>query len=170
MAEQTLSDPHMYLVLSSTGSAANEVISVFTNKTHNHASLSFDRNLETTISYNGGDRVYPPGLNPEMISHLTKGDEASVFVYSLKCTAEQKASIIGRVREINENGSAYNMIGLVAKRSYRPNIMFCSQFVYRMLSLAGLTYFEKRDGRVQPTDFVTEDYRRALAFEYELEI
>jgi hypothetical protein len=170
MAEQTLADPHMYLVLSSTGSAANEVISVFTNKTHNHASLAFDRDLETTISYNGGDRVYPPGLNPEMISHLTRGDEASVFVYSLKCTPEQKASIIERVREINENGSAYNMLGLVAKRSYRPNIMFCSQFVYRMLSFAGLAYFEKHDGRVRPTDFVTEDYRRALSFEYELEI
>jgi hypothetical protein len=169
-AEATLTDPHIYIVLSCTGSPASEIISVFTAKTFNHASLAFDEGLLTILSYNGGDRVYPPGLNAEMLSAMGRKEGARVLVYSLPCTREQKALILDKVREINEDGSAYNMLGLVTKRSYRPNIMFCSQFVYRMLDLAGLAYFEKPDGQVQPTDFVEADYRRALSFAYEIEL
>jgi hypothetical protein len=169
-AEETLSDQHLYIVISRTGSAASEIISVFTNKNYNHASLAFDRELKTVISYNGGNNVYPPGMNPEMLMDFAGKAEASILVYSLSCSPAQKSQVIRQIREINNNGSAYNMLGLVTKRSYRPNVMFCSQFVYRMLELAELAYFKKADGRVEPTDFVELDYRRALSFEYELEL
>jgi hypothetical protein len=65
-------------------------------------------------------------------------------------------------------GSAYNMIGLLVKRSYKPNIMFCSQFVYKMLKLARVQYFNKKDGEVRPTDFIELDYYKKLHFEYEI--
>ena len=68
------------------------------------------------------------------------------------------------VRRIDREGSAYNTMGLVTKHSYKPNIMFCSQFVYRMLQEAGLTYFHKRPGEVRPTDFIELDYHRKLEF------
>jgi len=168
-AEKTLRDENVYIVISKTGSAASEVISLFTNKTFNHASLSFDRELETIISYNGGGRVYPPGLNPEFISLFEKHN-AEIFVYSLGVTREQKQKIIDCIREINRDGSAYNMLGLITKHSYKPNIMFCSQFVYRMLKLVGAAYFEKPSGKVEPTDLVEMDYHRKLKFEYELTV
>jgi len=167
-AEESMEDRRLYIVISHTGSAASEIISVFTNKNYNHASISFDRELETAVSYNGGDNIYPPGMNPEMISDFTKKRDASILVYSLPCSAEQKSQVLQIVRDINDSGSAYNMLGLMTKRSYRPNIMFCSQFVYRMLELAGLAYFKKADGLVEPTDFIELDYRRALTYEYEL--
>jgi len=166
--EETMDDPHIYLILSRTGSAAANFISLFTNRTYNHISISFDRDLKTAVSYNGGNNVYPPGMNPEMLADFTRKSGASLLIYSMPCTAEQKSGILQKIYEINESGSAYNMLGLVTKHSYRPNIMFCSQFVYKLLELEGLTYFEKRGRSVDPTDFVELDYRRTLSFEYEV--
>lgn len=167
-AEATLSDLHIYIVVSNTGSAASEVISAFTKKQYNHASLAFDRELKTIISYNGGEKIYPPGLNSEMIEFFNKKDDSSLIVYEMDVTREQKTRLIEKVKDINKNGSAYNMLGLVIKKSLRPNIMFCSQFVYNMLKHVGLEYFDKADGRVKPTDLVELDYHRKLKFCYEI--
>ncbi|MCL1896030.1 MAG: hypothetical protein FWG03_05730 [Clostridiales bacterium] len=167
-ASLALTDGRLYIVISNTGSPASEIISVFTSKQFNHASLSFDRDLKTLISYNGGDRVYPPGLNPEMLSFFNKKEGAGILVYSLLCPEDKKSFVLDKIREINEEGSAYNMLGLVSGVSFRPNIMFCSQFVYRMLELSGLAYFTKPGGKIEPTDFVELDYRRDLRFEYEI--
>jgi hypothetical protein len=167
-AEESLEDPSIYIAVSRTGSAASEIISAFTQKQYNHASLSFDRDLETIISYNGGEKLYPPGLNYEMIDFFNKIPDASIMVYRLPATKEQKQIILNRVREINTQGSAYNVIGLVVKYSHKPNIMFCSQFVYNMLDEAGLTYFDKRDATVKPTDLIELDYYKMLEFAYEI--
>ncbi len=167
-ANASLEDPNIYIVVSNTGSAASEIISVFTQKQYNHASLSFDRDLDTIISYNGGANVYPPGMNTEMLEQLHQKKDASVLVYSLPATREQKKIIIDKIAEINSEGSAYNMVGLVVKRSYRSNIMFCSQFVYKMLEFAGIQYFSKKDGEVRPTDLIELDYYRKLRFEEEI--
>jgi len=167
-AQASLDDENIYIIVSSTGSDVSEILSVFTRKQYNHASISFDKDLHTIISYNGGENVYPPGLNLEMIKFFNKKKDASMMVYSLKATRSQKQRIIDRIREINEKGSAYNMLGLVLKTSMRPNIMFCSQFVYSTLKYAGLAYFEKIDGTVKPTDLIELDYHRKLKFSYEI--
>lgn len=168
LANQTLDDPFIYLVISNTGSSASEIISLFTQKQYNHASLSFDADLKTIVSYNGGEKVYPPGLNAEMVEALHKKDDASVLVYQLATTRAQKKIIIDKIKEINETGSAYNLLGLVTKHSLRPNIMFCSQFVYSMLKLAHVDYFDKPAGDVRPTDFIELDYYKKLEFCYEI--
>ena len=90
--------------------------------------------------------------------------DASVLVYRLPVTLEQKRQVLDTIRNINETGSAYNILGLVTKHSLRRNIMFCSQFVYRMLQIGHVTYFDKAPGNVQPTDFVELDYYRRLEF------
>lgn len=167
-ATASLADPYLYIVVSNTGSNASEIISLFTRKQYNHTSLSFDRDLKTIISYNGGDNVYPPGLNPEMVEAFHKKADASVLVYRLPVTREQKQHIITQIRQINQDGSAYNIIGLVVKRSLRPNIMFCSQFVYQMLASNQLNYFTKPAGSVKPTDFIELDYYKKTDFCYEI--
>jgi hypothetical protein len=164
----TLDDPYLYIVISNTGSAASELLAVFTNKQYNHASLSFDADLKTIISYNGGDRLYPPGLNPEMIEFFHRKPDASILIYRLETTRAQKERVLEQVREINENGSAYNIMGLVLKTSYKSNILFCSQFVYKMLKSAGLQYFVKDDADVKPMDFIELDLYRKLQFVYEI--
>ncbi len=168
-AYESLNDPYLYIIISNTGSAASEMISVFTNKEYNHASISFDYDLKTIISYNGGEKVYPPGLNSEMVEYFNKKNDASIMVYKLGVTKDQKKVLIDEIRKINEEGSAYNLAGLVFRYSHKPNIMFCSQFVYKMLKLADIQYFEKKETSVKPTDFVELDYRRQLEFAYEIQ-
>jgi hypothetical protein len=167
-AAESLSDPNIYIVISKTGSAASEFFSIFTRQQYNHASLSFDLDLQTTISYNGGEKVYPPGLNMEMMEFFSKTPDSKILVYSLPCPPEKKQMIIDKIKRINDEGSAYNILGLVLKRSYKPNIMFCSQFVYQMLAYAGLSYFSKPDGKVNPTDLIELDYYKKLKFEKEI--
>jgi hypothetical protein len=149
-AYASLDDEYVYLVITDSGSAASGLISLFTNKQYNHVSLSFDRDLHTIISYNGGEKISPPGLNPEMIENLQKNENSSVMVYKLKAATEQKKAMIDKVREINAEGSAYNLLGLVFKYSHKPNIMFCSQFVYQILAYANLIYFKKKPTQAGP--------------------
>jgi hypothetical protein len=169
LAYKTLEDQNMYIIISNTGSPASEIISLFTKKQYNHVSLSFAKELKTIVSYNGGEKIYPPGLNMEMIKYFNKKQDASIVVYSLTATPEKKKKIIDKIKEINEQGNAYNILGLILKNSFRPNIMFCSQFVYKMLKLVDLHYFEKKDGEIKPTDLVELDYSRKLNYEYKIQ-
>jgi hypothetical protein len=152
-------DPHIYIVLSDTGSPASKLIGLFTTAVYNHVSLSFDRALETLVSYNGGNGVSSPGLNAERLEFLNRKAGASLAVYSLRLEREQKAALIERVKAIDREGSSYNLMGLVTKKSKLPNIMFCSQFVYSILDEAGAAYFEKERGKVKPEDFIREGDR-----------
>ena len=164
----SMDDKHIYLIMSDTGSPGSELLSVFTRKMYNHISISFDYDLKTVISYNGGEKLYPPGLNKEQISFFQKKKGASIIVYSLACTKAQKQKMIDKVHEINTDGSAYNVIGLLTRASFKPNIMFCSQFIYSLLQEVGLTYFESKPIDVKPTDFVEKDYYRNLEYCYKI--
>ncbi|OON99523.1 MAG: hypothetical protein ATN35_12190 [Epulopiscium sp. Nele67-Bin004] len=166
--EETLNDPYIYIVLSDTGSRPSQVISLGTGKAYNHSSISFDEELKTLISYNGGERVNPPGLNAEMIEYLSKKDDATIYVYKLGVTKEQKIKMLDKIKEINEDGSAYNILGLVLRKSYKPNIMYCSQFVYILLEYADAAYFETNPNSIKPTDLVEFDYDRKLQLAYKL--
>ncbi|MCL2225038.1 MAG: hypothetical protein FWB96_08755 [Defluviitaleaceae bacterium] len=168
-ARESFSDPKIYIVISKTGSPASEFLSVFTQKQYNHASISFDNKLQTTISYNGGENVYPPGLNMELLEFFAKSQDSKIMVYSLACTAEQKKKMLDKIAKINKEGSAYNILGIfLHKRRHKPNILYCTQFVYNLLDDVGLSYFPKPHGRISPTDLVELDYYRKLQFELEI--
>lgn len=158
----------LYIILSKTGSPASEVISLFTNKDFNHLSLSFDRDLQTMLSYNGGNDLQKPGLNAENLNSLQQKEDSHIRVYSLKATKTQQYKILNKIQTINNEGSAYNVVGLVTSHSVRPNIMFCSQFVYSMFQEAELTFFDASHGEVKPTDFIEKDQQQQLTFEYEI--
>ena len=162
-AEASMDDHGLYIVISDTGTAASEMLSVFTHNQFNHASVSFDAELATIVSYNGGVRVYPPGLNREMLEFFNNKPDASIMVYRLPVTGEQKRAALDKIEQINREGSAYNMLGLLIGQSYKPNIMYCSQFVYSLLKSIGAGYFEA-EGVIKPTDLIEKDYFRKLEF------
>ena len=137
-AEAALGDGYVYLVLAQSKSPAGEVIGLFTHRDYNHISLALDADLDTLVSYNGGEGIAFPGLNRETVPGLA------------------------RLGKINQEGSAYNLLGLLFPVAWQPNQMFCSQFVYRMLRLAGLHYFRKDPFQVRPMDFVDLDAQGAL--------
>jgi hypothetical protein len=127
---------------------------MFTAAAYNHVSLSFDRALETLVSYNGGNGVSSPGLNAERLEFFSRRAGASLAVYRLGLEPGRKRALLERIRAIDGEGSSYNLLGLLTKKSTLPNIMFCSQFVYSVLDGAGLAYFEKEEGEVRPEDFI----------------
>lgn len=47
----------------------------------NHASLSFDSDLQTIISYNDGQNVYLLGLNHEIEERFNNKADSSIMVY-----------------------------------------------------------------------------------------
>lgn len=153
-AAASLSDGAVYLVLTQSNSPAGEVIGLVTDRTYNHVSLALDRDLHTLVSYNGGDGIAPPGLNPETLGGLLRRPGAAARLYRLPATRAQKQILLRRLGKIDQEGSAYNLLGLLVPYARQPNIMVCSQFVYRLLKLAGLGYFFKDPFRVRPTDFV----------------
>ena len=168
-AEASLNDLGIYIIISNTGTPASEIISVFTQKQFNHASLAFDAKLQTIVSYNGGEQIYPPGLNFEMVDFFYKKPDASILIYRLPVTYEQKRAAIDKIAQLNREGSAYNILGLLINQSYKPNIMYCSQFVYHILDHIDATYFEP-SGTIKPTDLIEKDYLRKLEFVEELRL
>lgn len=150
----TLGEPFIYIILSDTRSPISKIIAMFTGSTYNHASLAFDKKLATLVSYNGGGDSYNPGMNREQVEFLNQKAGASMVVYKIRADRTQKTAILRKIRQINREGSSYNLLGLITKRSYRPNIMFCSQFVYTLLERTDLDYFKKTSGTVKPMDFI----------------
>lgn len=163
------SDDNLYIILSNTGSPASQVISLFTHKDFNHLSLSFDRQLETMLSYNGGNHTQNPGLNIEALDSFYQRDGSQALIYSLKATKEQQKVILDNIKRINMEGSAYNVLGLLTNHSIRPNMMFCSQFVYSVLQEADLDFFDAAHTQIKPTDFIEKDVHQRLTFEYKIE-
>ncbi|MCF1617838.1 hypothetical protein LQF63_09350 [Tetragenococcus koreensis] len=160
--ESTLNDPHLYIIVSYTGTPANDMISLFTKKEYNHASLSFDPELKTIVSFNSGDELHKPGLNQETIEFLQRSENARILIYSIECTREQKRDLKNNIKNINEEGSSYNLVGLLTRHSFRPNIMFCSQFVVQMLRDINLDYLPETKDYFRPTDLIELDYYRKL--------
>jgi YegS/Rv2252/BmrU family lipid kinase len=168
IAQSTLNNGYLYIILSSTGSAAGELIQKVTKKEYAHASIAFDEDLKTIVSYNGGENIYAPGLNQELIEFFSQKEDANIIIYKIQASRKQKEKVLDEIRKINEQGSSYNVLGLFVPYTHRENIMFCSQFVYCMLVSAGLNYFKKRPEEVKPTDFVELDYKRNLEYHTQL--
>lgn len=163
-AASSLDDGYIYLVLSSTGTAAGEMIRSVTKKDYSHISLSFDAELKTLLSYNGGNNLFSPGMNHELLKFFYKKKDANLLIYKIKATREQKQAALDEVGKIDREGSSYNLIGLLLPYSHKENIMFCSQFIYHILKKTGLAYFKKEAHDVKPMDFVEMDFRRNLEF------
>ena len=157
--------PYIYILISNTLSPANIVLSKFTNKTFNHVSVAFDRELKTLISYNGGEEYNDqPGLNQERLSHLLKNKNSEAYLYRYKVTNEQKEKMLEMITRIDREGSSYNSIMFIRRKPLKPNIMFCSQFLYLLLDHSGASYFQNPAEYVEPSDFVEQDYKRVLKF------
>lgn len=169
LSKQSISnETNLYLVLSETGSPASEILSLFTHKEYNHISLSFDRSLYTMISYNGGNGYQQPGLNTESLSSLNQKENSRLLVYSLKVDKENRIKILNRIEQINREGSAYNVLGLLTNVSVRSNMMYCSQFAYEMLEEIDQNFFLPSQDKIKPTDFIEYDDKKQLTFEYKI--
>ena len=167
-AKRSFKDPFVYIILSSTGSPMSNLVQFFTQNEFAHTSLAFDRDFETLVSYNSGNGLGMPGLNPEKLVFFCQKLQAKAMVYRLPATKSQKRRMLNEVKRINMEGSSYNVLGVLIKRTPRKNSQFCSQFVYNLLQTAHIEYFTKNSCHVEPIDFIEQNHDGKLQFVDEL--
>lgn len=149
----------VYIILTDTGTVFTKMIRMFTRKRLNHASLSFDKELEMTCSF-GRKRMNNPFIGgfvkENMRDHFF--GEANCAIYRCSVTEENYQKMLSYVREIEARQSSYtyNFLGLfgvlLAKEIKRPHAFFCSEFVATVLQRGGISVSGKLPCFVKPDD------------------
>ena len=133
----------IYIVLTQTGTILSNIIKLITKKQYNHASISFDKNLNSLYSFGR--------INPYIMfigSFVREGVNIGTFkrfkntkckIYKLQVTDEQYDLMIEEMVKMLEHKKEYkfNTIGLFfvwlkIKKQY-PNRFYCSEFVKYIL-------------------------------------
>ncbi|MCM3782699.1 hypothetical protein M3231_06920 [Neobacillus mesonae] len=166
---------HIYIVLTSSGTYFSKMIKYYTKAPLNHASISFDADLNEVYSFGRKNAANP------FRAGLVREDYSSPFfhssecaVYCLRVTAEQYERMHGLVKEMMERQHTYkyHLLGLIGVMLHielpRENAYFCSQFVSYVLNHAGVSPVRKPPHFVKPCDFEDTDmlrevYRGSLA-------
>ncbi len=153
-------DKKIYILLTDTGTVLTSMIKFYTNKPHNHASISFDAKLIEVYSF-GRKKVKNPfigGFVKEDI-HSTFFKQADCAIYSLTISTNEYNEMYQYIQEIasKKDHYRYNFIGLlgvlIKKPIKRKSAFFCSQFVASVLKESKIINFEERDlSLVKPSD------------------
>ena len=135
----------IYVILSATYSKIGRAIRIFTRSVYNHASISFDENMNEVYSF---ARIYyctPFIGGPVKETYdrfcLNKPQNVSVKVYKIPVTDEGYDRALARVHEIFSDGEyAYNLISaftfLFRHGVERYKTFTCSEFVSHILKTA----------------------------------
>lgn len=158
----------VFIVISKTGTFPSRVIKMWTKEPYAHTSIALDINLNEMYSFARKKLKNP--FNCGFISEdITTGvfgrdKETMCRIARLKVTESQYKIIIKELDKFKRNKTLYryNYIGIfgvtINKAVEREFNYFCSQFVYHVLSKAGVKIFTKKPGLVRPEDFRTSPY------------
>jgi len=152
----------IYILLTDTGTLFTRLIKLFTKKSFNHASISFDRSLSEVYSFG---RKTPS--NPFIGGFVKENMESHFFnlakcrVYSCTVSTSQYEKMRCFIQKVNDNKALYryNLLGLFAillnKQMTRKNAFFCSQFVATVLQEGECVHFSKPPSLITPQDLIT---------------
>lgn len=135
---------NIYIILTQTGTLFSKAIRLHTGDPYNHASISFDSNLEAMYSF-GRKRRYNPIDTGLIQENFNRGlfpyfPNARCCILEIPVTNEEYEVMYRVVGEFysNKDNYRYNLIGVL---SYtiglglsRKDHFFCSQFVSYILS------------------------------------
>ena len=161
MEENDMRERNVYILLTDTGTMLTRIIKVFTRQPLNHASISFDSQLNEVYSFG---RKKP--INPFIGGFVMEDVRGPLFcnansaVYSCPITENQYKLMLTKIKEIEKQKQEYkyNLLGLFAvlfnKKYDREKAFFCSHFVATILEESGLEIeFNKPLSLVTPHDF-----------------
>lgn len=152
----------IYIVLSQTGTLFSKAIKWHTKDPYNHASISFDHNLEAMYSFGRKHRY-----NPIDTGFIQENFDRGLFPYfpNARCcileipVTEEEYDIMSRVMEgfySNKDSYRYNLMGVlsytVGLGLARKDHFFCSQFVSYILSNARC--WSSNPALTKPMDFL----------------
>ena len=148
----------MYVVLSYSDAPFSKLIKKYTNCTYSHSAISFDADLHKIYSYNlmGGASGFSIE-NIDLYKKINDKSKIAVFVTYISKDIYNKImnvinDLLGHIRDAKY--SILNIFGLaIGKDIEFERSMICSQFVDRILKLAGQDVTNnKPSGTVTPAD------------------
>lgn len=151
----------IYILLTDTGTLFTRLIKLYTKKSFNHASISFDRSLSEVYSFGrkAPSNPFIGGFVKEnMESHFFKLAECRV--YSCTVSSIQYKKMRCFIQKMNDEKSLYryNLLGLFAillnKQINRKHAFFCSQFVASVLQECECVKFSKHPSLITPYDLI----------------
>ncbi|WP_078550149.1 hypothetical protein [Litchfieldia alkalitelluris] len=153
----------VYIMLTDTGTLFTKSIKKYTKAPYNHASISFDPDLQELYSFGRKNPSNPinGGFVKEDIFEGTysKYPETTCVIYKLEVTDRdvEKMKRVLNVFKKNQRKFLYNLLGVVGVSLNEPvefsNSYFCSQFVAEILHRSGIRLWDKLPALVTPDDF-----------------
>ncbi|MDR1815753.1 MAG: hypothetical protein LBR00_03590 [Clostridiales Family XIII bacterium] len=154
----------VYVVLTRSTTALSRLVSFWTGAEYTHAAISLDRGLSYMFSF-GRRYANNPFLGCFHREDLSEGvyakaDHVPGIVIALPVSDWQYENICGTIREflLNSHRYDFNYAGLatqaVGRSHFSERRFYCSEFVYHVLSEAGVLDLSIPRGRVRPQDFL----------------
>lgn len=172
---------HIYILLTDTGTLFTKSIKKYTKAPYNHASISFDLELNELYSFGRKNPNNPinGGFVKEDIftGTYSKYPDTTCVIYEFEVT-ERDIVKMKRVLNVfikNHKKYLYNLLGVLGVSINEPvefsNSFFCSQFVAEILKRSGISLWDKLPALVTPDDFRKNDRLQLLyegkLFDYE---
>lgn len=158
---------NVYIMLTDTGTLFTKSIKKYTRAPYNHASISFDPDLQELYSFGRKHPSNPMngGFVREDIFEGTysKYPETTCVIYRLEVSEREivKMKRVLNVFKKNQHKFLYNLLGVIGVSLKEPvefsNSYFCSQFVAEILHRSGVRLWGKLPALVTPDDFRTND-------------
>lgn len=156
-----MEEKRIYIVLTDTGTLFTRFIKLYTKKSFNHASLSFDKSLTEVYSFGRKTPSNPfigGFVKENMKSHFF--NQAKCRVYSCTVSSAQYQKMISYIQKINNEKSLYryNLLGLFGipfnMQINRKYAFFCSQFVATVLLECECVNFSKPPSLITPHELI----------------
>lgn len=136
-----MKEKKIYIIFTDTGTLFTKLIKLYTKKTYNHVSLSFDDRLSEIYSF-GRKKPNNPFIGGFVRERIATGlfKKASCKIYSYTIPESEYEKMRTKVSQIEAKKELYkyNLIGLFAiiinYKLNRNNAFFCSQFVATILN------------------------------------
>lgn len=163
-----------YILLTDTGTVLAKLIKFYTKKPFNHASITFDSELNEVYSFGRKSAANPfvGGFAKEdMKTNLF--NQANCAIYCFEGTEHQFERMQRYIKNIEaqEHQYRYNLLGLFGfilnKPIKRNKAFFCSQFVATVLKQGNLVEFEKPLALISPND-LKEVFKLHLVYQGKL--
>lgn len=153
---------NIYIILSQTGTLFSKALKWHTKDPYNHASISFDKDLEAMYSF-GRKRRYNPIDTGLIQENFDRGlfpyfPNARCCILEIPVTEEEYDVMYKAVESFysNKENYRYNLMGVLTYAMglglTRKDHFFCSQFVSYILS--NMDCWNSNPGLTKPMDFL----------------
>ena len=155
----------IYILLTRSNTVLSRIVHLFTAARYTHASIAFDRDLQTVYSSSrkNGRTLFPAGPCREYLErgYWGKHDQTPCVLYELQVDDQVYHAALREVERILSNQRKYhfNILGLLLCQMNIPfrrrHHFFCSQFVGQVLDLSGALVLPKDPSVIKPCDYMS---------------